>query len=295
MLKFKRSNSVKHIFWTLLVASALILVETGCSPAATATPIPSISLGATEISASSQVKASAVVVPTQESRMSFVISGLVEAVTVKEGDRVQAGQALVKLDQAGQALVKLDTTELEFDIAAAKAALTAAELDAQIRRQRKKEFDFNKFNFVYVSSPGEKIQAADAKVDQMQSALEEAKASLAQGTLTAPFEGTIVEVDVSAGEYVQPGQVIIKLAKLDTLQIETTDLSELNIAAVKIGQPAAVSVEALGKDFPGRVTAISPISDTIGGDVVFKVTIRLNEQPKELLWGMSADVEINTE
>ena len=285
MLKFKRSNSVKHIFWTLLVASALILVETGCSPAATATPIPSISLGATEISASSQVKASAVVVPTQESRMSFVISGLVEAVTVKEGDRVQAGQALVKLD----------TTELEFDIAAAKAALTAAELDAQIRRQRKKEFDFNKFNFVYVSSPGEKIQAADAKVDQMQSALEEAKASLAQGTLTAPFEGTIVEVDVSAGEYVQPGQVIIKLAKLDTLQIETTDLSELNIAAVKIGQPAAVSVEALGKDFPGRVTAISPISDTIGGDVVFKVTIRLNEQPKELLWGMSADVEINTE
>ena len=285
MLKFKRSNSVKHIFWTLLVASALILVETGCSPAATATPIPSISLGATEISASSQVKASAVVVPTQESRLSFVISGLVEAVTVKEGDRVQAGQALVKLD----------TTELEFDIAAAKAALTAAELDAQIRRQRKKEFDFNKFNFVYVSSPGEKIQAADAKVDQMQSALEEAKASLAQGTLTAPFEGTIVEVDVSAGEYVQPGQVIIKLAKLDTLQIETTDLSELNIAAVKIGQPAAVSVEALGKDFPGRVTAISPISDTIGGDVVFKVTIRLNEQPKELLWGMSADVEINTE
>jgi multidrug efflux pump subunit AcrA (membrane-fusion protein) len=89
--------------------------------------------------------------------------------------------------------------------------------------------------------------------------------------------------------------VIIKLAKLDDLQIETTDLSELNVAAVKIGQPAKVFVEALNENFSGKVTAISPISDTIGGDVVFKVTIQLDEQPKDLLWGMSADVEINVE
>ena len=85
------------------------------------------------------------------------------------------------------------------------------------------------------------------------------------------------------------------LAKLDNLQVETTDLSELNVASVKIGQAATVHIEALGKEIPGVVTAISPISDTIGGDVVFKVTIQLNEQPKELLWGMSADVEIQTE
>ena len=67
------------------------------------------------------------------------------------------------------------------------------------------------------------------------------------------------------------------------------------MAAVKIGQPATVFVEALAEEFPGKVTAISPISDTIGGDVVFKVTIQLDEQPEDLLWGMSADVEINVE
>jgi multidrug efflux pump subunit AcrA (membrane-fusion protein) len=67
------------------------------------------------------------------------------------------------------------------------------------------------------------------------------------------------------------------------------------VAEVRIGQPATVYVEALDEEFPGVVTAISPISDTIGGDVVFKVTIQLSEQPKELLWGMSADVEIKTE
>jgi membrane fusion protein (multidrug efflux system) len=285
MSKFKRSNSVKHTFWTMFIASALILAVTGCSSAATTTPIPSVPLGGTDTSASGQVKASAKVVPVQESRLSFVISGLVEEVAVKEGDKVEAGQTLVQLD----------TTELEFDIVAAKAALTSAETDAQIQRQPRKKFNLDTFKFTYESAPPEKLQAADAKVDQMQSALEAAKASLAQGTLVAPFVGTVTTVDVQAGEYVNPGQVIITLAKLDELQIETTDLSELDVATVKIGQPATVFVEALNDNFPGKVTAISPISNKIGGDVVFKVTIKLEEQPEALLWGMSADVEINTQ
>ena len=285
MLKFKRSNSVKHTFWTILITSTLVLSVTSCSSAATATPIPAISLGGAKTTTSNQVKASAVVVPAQESRLSFVISGMVDEVTVKEGDQVEAGQVLVKLD----------TTEQEFDIVAAQASLNAAELDAQIQRRRRRQFDFDTFNFIYVSTPGETIQAADAKVDQMRSALEAVKASLAQATLIAPFGATVVRVDVEPGEYVQPGQVLIKLARLDELQIETTDLSELNIAAVKVGQPATVFVEALNDNFSGKVTAISPISNKIGGDVVFKVTIKLDEQLNALLWGMSADVEINTQ
>jgi len=92
---------------------------------------------------------------------------------------------------------------------------------------------------------------------------------------------------------VRPGQTVVILADLTNLQIETIDLSELNVAAVAVGQPALVYVEALDKELPGQVTAISPISETIGGDVVFRVTIRLQEQPSALLWGMSADVRIN--
>ena len=276
---------MKHIFWTMFIASVFVLIATSCGSAATATPIPSILLGATDTSASDQVKASAVVVPAQESRLSFVISGLVEEVDVKEGDKIEAGQKLVQLD----------TTQLEFDTAAAKAALTSAEIDAQIQRQPRKKFNLDTFKFIYESAPPEKLQAADAKVDQMRSALEAAQASLAQGTLVAPFAATVTSVEVQAGEYVNPGQVIITLAKLDELQIETTDLSELNVATVKVGQLATVFVEALNDNFPGKVTAISPISNKIGGDVVFKVTIKLDEQPEALLWGMSADVEINTQ
>lgn len=276
---------MQRIFYVIFVVLVFILGMAGCSPATTATPIPPITLDLSDTSELNQVRASAEVVPSQEARLSFSISGLVKEITVEKGDQVQAGQELAVLN----------TSELEYEMIAAEAALTSAEIDAQMQRQRRRKFDFDTFNFIYVSPPGEKILIADSKVEQMRFALEIVKASIVQGTLIAPFSGTVVEINVSPGEFIQPAQVVIVLVALDSLQIETTDLSELNVAAVEIGQPASVYVEALGEEFPGKVTAISPISETIGGDVVYPVTIKLDEQPVDLLWGMSADVEINIE
>ena len=276
---------MKRTYWIIILASVFALVTASCGAATTPTPIPTISLDTTDSAALNQVQASAVVVPAQEAHLSFVIAGMVETVNIKEGDLVQAGQALATLD----------TTEMEFDVISAEAALTSAKLDAQIQSQRRRRFNSSTFNFEYVSPPAEKILEADSKVEQMNAALEAVKATLAQGTLVAPIDGTVVEVDVSPGEYVQPAQVVIVIADLQNTRIETTDLNELNVATVKIGQPANVYVEALDKEFPGKVTAISPIAGTLGGDVVFKVTVQLDEQPKELLWGMSVDVKINVE
>jgi len=221
--------------------------------------------------------------PADEAHLSFVISGLVKEVVVKEGDRIEAGQALLALDMAEQ----------EFAVVAAEEALFSAQVNAQLQRIRNKQYRDGKF--IVTSGPREQIVVADSKVEQRQAALETAKASLAQSTLLAPFEGTVVEINVSPGEYVQSSQVVVSLADLNNLQVETTDLSELNVAAISVGQSAKVFVEALNEEYEGKVTAISPISDTIGGDVVFKVTIQLDNQPDDLLWGMSADVEINVE
>lgn len=274
---------MKRTLWTTLLVSALVLLAAGCEPAATA--IPTVSLASIDTTEASQVKAFAVVQPAWESRLSFVISGMVEEVTVKKGDQVQAGQALVKLN----------TTNLEYDIAVAESALTVAEIEAEILRQPSKRFNTDSLRFEYKSAAGELIQQADSRAEQKRLALDVAKESLAQATLEAPLAGTVVEVNVSPGEYVQPAQIVIVIAALDDLQVETTDLSELDVAAIKIDQPATVFIEALDKEFTGSVTAISPIADTVGGDVVFNVTIRLDEKSKDLLWGMSADVEINVE
>jgi len=91
-----------------------------------------------------------------------------------------------------------------------------------------------------------------------------------------------------------PGQVVIVLGDLSKYQIETTDLSERDVPRVQAGQSASVFIEALNENFTGQVMDIDRVSSTLGGDVVYKVTIDLDRQPKGLLWGMSADVQIQT-
>ncbi|HET9909317.1 MAG TPA: HlyD family efflux transporter periplasmic adaptor subunit, partial [Anaerolineales bacterium] len=133
---------------------------------------------------------------------------------------------------------------------------------------------------------------ADSKVEQAKAALEVLQASIAQNIVTAPHDGTIASVNVAAGEFVQTGQVVLTLATLDQFQIETTDLSERDIANVQVGDTVNISFDALETTVRGKVASISPKADTVGGDIVFKVTIALDEQLKGLLWGMTAEVTI---
>jgi len=131
-------------------------------------------------------------------------------------------------------------------------------------------------------------------MEQAKAKLETAKVTLAQTSLVAPFDATVVDVNIQAGEFAQAGQVVITLGDIAHMQIETTDLSEQDVPAVQPGQGVNVFIEALDAQIAGKVMRISPISDTVGGDVVYPVTIELEKQPEGLLWGMSAEVEIQT-
>lgn len=266
---------MKQIPRTMLVISAFVLALAGCAPVATTTPAPVLVLEATSPYEADNVQASAEVVPAQETYLSFVISGPVQELNVKRGDLVEVGQILATLE----------SPDLEYGLLQAEAAVRAAELD----------YEYWKLPRRVAGEVVERGPVAEKELESVRKSLETAHAKLNQTHLIAPFAATVVSIEVQPGEYVRPGQIVIALAQLDSLKVETTDLSELNVAAVKAGQPATVYVEALDKNFQGVVTAISPISNTLGGDVVFKVTIQLEEQPADLLWGMSADVEIKTE
>ncbi len=140
------------------------------------------------------------------------------------------------------------------------------------------------------------LESAEADVERAQALLDSAKAMLeSQASLAAPFDGTVVTVDVAPGETVVPGQVAIVLGDLSRYQIETTDLSERDVTRVKIGQSVKIFIEALNQNFTGKVVEVALLSSTLGGDVVYTVTIQLDKQPQGLLWGMSADVEIGAE
>jgi HlyD family secretion protein len=235
------------------------------------------------------VTASAVIVPAQVSELGFLISGIARDIPVKEGDTVKAGQTLMVLD----------TPELQFAVTQAQAGLRAAQAQAEIRSNeiiKKYKINYHTFTVkkLRLSVPHEVIDMANAGVQQAQASVEFAQANLAQGTLVAPRDGTIASIRVIPGEFVQSNQAVVTLASLDNLQLETTDLSERDIANVHTGDAVNISIDALNQTFKGKVISISPIADTLGGDVVFKVTIAFDEQPKGLLWGMTAVIDIQS-
>jgi RND family efflux transporter MFP subunit len=258
----------------LIIPILLILTLTACSGASTPTPLPTVALDPVSSNGSSAegITASAVVVPLQDAQLSFPAIGRVASVDVKVGDKVQAGQALIHID----------TSLLDARVREAEANLTAAQIQVQYLKR--------------VGTDERFLESAEADVERAQALLDSAKATLAsQAALAAPFNGTVVSVDVAAGETVVPGRAVILLGDLSKYLIETTDLSERDVTRVKVGQPVRVFIEALNQDFTGKVVKIDLISSTLGGDVVFTVTVELDKQPQGLLWGMSADVEIQAE
>lgn len=118
------------------------------------------------------------------------------------------------------------------------------------------------------------------------------EALLRQSQLIAPFGGTVVELYVYSGEMVSPGAPILLLADLSTLQVKTTDLNEVDVARIQIGDKVEVSFDALpATTVTGTVSEIS-LKNAGGSGIYYDVFINLDEIPDELRWGMSAFVEI---
>ena len=132
------------------------------------------------------------------------------------------------------------------------------------------------------------------KLEQAQLAVQTAQENLNATRLVAPFSGEVASITTSVGDYISPGQVILVISDINHMHVETTDLSERDVPQVKLGQATTVSIKALNKNVSGKVSAISPLADTLGGDVVYKVTILLDTLPSNLRSGMSVDVQFNT-
>ena len=271
----------------LFLLAGLLLLTACASPApaetAATTAVPSVE----EVSVSSPdvVIASADVEPAQVSTLGFTLSALVKEVLVNEGDLIKAGDTLMVLN----------TPDLEYAVISAEANYNARAQAAQLQKADKVLYvDPDTGKKSWYSLPREVFLKAQAQADQAKAAWDSAAATFAQSTLTAPFDGMVVDIDVIPGELVQANQVVITIADLSNLQITTTDLSERDIARVKLGQSVSIYIEALDQTISGKVIEISPKSETVGGDVVYPVTIKLDEQPNGLLWGMSAEVEIST-
>ena len=272
----------------IVTAVILALASSACGAPGAAEAIPTIVLDAKDTAPNEpqpgngdSVTAEAIVVPMTDAQLSFTSVGRVTNVNVEVGDIVKAGDVLVELDTAIQ--------EAKVREAESNLAFAEIELDYLVRLAGCPKGANCGPSYQHIEVAENSVASAQAMVDS-------AKAVLAsQSNLAAPFDGTIVSVDIAPYETVVPGQAVIVLGDLSSFKIETTDVNERDVSKVKVGQDAVVFIDALGVEIDGKVVDIDRISSTLGGDVVYTVTIELNEQPRDLRWGMSASVEILAE
>ena len=202
--------------------------------------------------------------------LSFATAGTVQAVHIRLGQQVQAGQLIATLDP----------TSLQSSYNAARASLQQAE-DAYRR----------------MKTLHDKGSLADIKWVEVQSRVEQARSleqlaakSLRDAKLHAPYAGVISEKNVEVGQNVLPGAPVARLAATSALKVRIA-VPEAEIAGVAIGQEARMSVPALdGKTVTGRVVekgiAAHPLSRS------YEVKIQVEGTPGALMPGMVAEVSL---
>jgi multidrug efflux pump subunit AcrA (membrane-fusion protein) len=193
-------------------------------------------------------------------------------------DASTVAQAAAQLAQAQSNLQKLKDSPHQEDITQAQAQVDSAKAQLDLKKKGARPED---------------IAVAEKRVQQAQTAVDQAKSQLDKATLKAPLDGVVTDVTIREGELAQPGQVVITIADLSNLKVQTTDLDEFGAAKVKVGQAAKIRVNAFtDKTLTGKVKEVADQSVLLAsGDVSYPVTVLLDTQDPDLRWGMTVKVE----
>lgn len=180
----------------------------------------------------------------------------------------------------------------EQDVAAAQAQVEQArgQLATAQAQVRKAEADAARAG---VGASIEDVVVAEAQVEQARVAVNRARLALTEAELRAPFGGTVVALDVQVGELVGVGTPIVRLADLSAWQIETTDLSELNIVRVREGMPVTITFDAIpSTEMAGHIVRIDGLGTMNRGEIAYTAVIEPDQQDARLRWNMTATVVI---
>ncbi len=120
--------------------------------------------------------------------------------------------------------------------------------------------------------------------------LDAAKDTLANFVLTAPFDGVVADVSVKAGEQVGPENRAVSVANFSQWMVKTTDVTELEVVKLSVGQTVSMTPDALSDVvLSGVITEISNAYTQQGGDILYTVTIRVDNSDERLRWGMTVE------
>ncbi len=187
-------------------------------------------------------------------------------------------QARARVQQAQAELALVQAPARPEDLAAAEVEVERAQAQLDLVEQ---------------GARPEAIAAAEADVAAAAAAVAQAKAALQDTLVVAPFAGQIASLDVQPGEFVAPGVPVAWLADTTRWQIETDDLTELDVVNVAPGAKASITFDALPDlELRGTVARIKPLGEDKLGDMTYTVVIQPDTQDNRLRWNMTATVTI---
>ena len=220
----------------------------------------------------------------------------------EEQARAALEAATLNLQAAEAALGDLNNPAGPADIQVADAAIAGAvagvqaaegnvaAAEAQLARARAAA------NLMLEKPTADETAILQAQVDSARTSFELAQLRLRQAQIIAPLGGTVANVLVREGEQAAPGSPAITILNEDAYHI-TVNVDEIDIDRVEIGQPVAITLDAL-PDLPvqGVVSEIAPTSTSTSGVVTYLVTINIDEgAAASLRPGMSASAAVTVD
>ncbi|MBL8672187.1 MAG: efflux RND transporter periplasmic adaptor subunit [Alphaproteobacteria bacterium] len=245
--------------------------KAGGGAAPQALPIESavarVDVATTEINAVGTLLSDASVVLAPE------IVGRVSQILFKDGDRVQQGQQLVRLDDA---IPRAELAQAKAQLTLSRSNFARIDQLAQARTATERSRD---------------EAVAKLQVDQASAALAETK--LERHVVVAPFPGVVGLRRVDVGAYVAAGTPLVNIEKIDTLRLDF-QVSETFLKSVRVGQEIQVQVDARPNErFTGTIAAIDPKVEEAGRAI--RVRARLPNADDKLRPGLFARVLIIAE
>jgi RND family efflux transporter MFP subunit len=196
------------------------------------------------------------VVSSQEFMVTSTISGFIQEIAVEEGDRVDEGMLLVRIDSSK---VKRAISQAEASVAAAQAELKDANDDVRKFRALVATESISDERLRKGILRQEKVRA---NLRKAQAELRAQRAELEYIEITSPISGQVAKRLMSEGDLSTPGNPILHLESLQAMEFETY-VPEKILVQLKAGGSATIKLDVLNQKVEGKIAAIVQSTDTV--------------------------------
>jgi RND family efflux transporter MFP subunit len=242
------------LFLPLLVVALLA----GCADRAapeTAANLPPIRIRATTVRTEEVpvlVEVTGTVRPVQRALIAAKVMGVIEDLPVALGQRVRAGDLLVKVS-AGEISARMLQAQSQLN---------------QARRDLTRERDL----LAKGASTPDMVKNLEDRFAMTEAMVREAEVMLGYTTVRAPFDGVVARKLAHAGDLAAPGQSLLEIEGISDFQVEA-GIPDSLVARLSAGAPLPVDVPAAGATFTGTLVELSSAADPLTRTVTVKIAV----------------------